>query len=221
LTPDKLRQDPSNPGRFIYTVSKTREQERTFGFEPAYNKDLATSRYDDFGGVVPNVTIDQTGERKRLPFKKSAITSKGDITITSNKEKVVFWDKTFKVKTEHLKGILKYKDENGKEQYVPDDAFVAFVRLKTNARIGVVTLNEAAGKEGWFDLNLRDEYRFDWKDDPIDFYYKEKVSGKVYNFNDTDADGKPISLEQLYTILTSDKPEIILTEQPEDKTENQ
>ena len=221
LKADKLRPDPSVPGRFIYTVSKTREDERKFGYAEAHHNDAATSRYDDYGGVVPpdkmpEGGIDQTGERKLLPFKKSAITSKGDITITSNKDKVVFWDKTFKVKTQHMKGILKYKDENGKEQYVPDDAFVAFVRLKTNARIGVVTLNEAAGKEGWFDLNLRDEYRFDWKDDPIDFYYKEKVSGKVYNFNETDADGKPISLEQLYNILTSTKPEIILTEKPEE-----
>lgn len=233
LKADKLRQDPSVPGRFIYTVSKKRADEREFGYAPAYHKDEAVSLYDNYGGVASkydwlqyqnvgnlvkdNYELNQDGERKRLPFKKTSITSKGDISITSNKDKVVFWDKTFKVKTQHMKGILKYKDENGKEQYVPDDAFVAFVRLKTNARIGVVTLNKAAGKEGWFDLNLRDEYRFDWKDDPIDFYYKEKVSGKVYNFNKTDADGKPISLEQLYTILTSSEaPEIILTEKPEE-----
>ena len=239
LTPAKLRQDPSKPGRFIYTVSKKRADERTFGFAEAHNKDQAEYLYDNYGGPVSakklldtqnggdminnDGKVNQVGERKRLPFKKTSITSKGDISITSNKDKVVFWDKTFKVKTEHLKGILKYqyKDQDGqiKTDPVPDDAFVAFVRLKTNARIGVVTLNKAAGDAGWFDLNLRDEYRFDWKDDPIDFYYKEKVSGKVYNFNDTDADGKPISLEQLYTILTSKNPEIILTEKPEDQTE--
>ena len=219
---NKLRKDPSVPGRFIYTVSKTRDDERAFGFDVAHHRDLATSRYDDYGGVVPHDKmpeggIDQTGERKRLPFKKTSITSKGDISITSNKDKVVFWDKTFKVRTQKMKGILKYKDEKGNVNYVPDDAFVAFVRLRTNARIGVVTLNPAAGDAGWFDLNLRDEYRFEWKDDPIDFYYKEKVSGKVYNFNKTDADGKPISLEQLYTILTSSEtPEIILTEKSEE-----
>ena len=218
---NKLRKDPSVPGRFIYTVSKTRDDERAFGFDVAHHRDLATSRYDDYGGVVPHDKmpeggIDQTGERKRLPFKKTSITSKGDISITSNKDKVVFWDKTFKVRTQKMKGILKYKDEKGNVNYVPDDAFIAFVRLRTNARIGVVTLNESTGGPGDFELNLRDEYRFEWKDDPIDFYYKEKVSGKVYNFNETDADGKPISLEQLYTILTSTKPEIILTEKPEE-----
>ena len=220
---NKLKKDPRVPGRFIYTVSKTRAGERDFGFDVAHNKDLATARYDEFGDVVAGgVTIDQSGERKRLPFKKSSITSKGDISITSNKDKVVFWDKTFKVRTQHLKGILKYKDENENVNYVPDDAFVAFVRLRTNARIGVVTLNKAAGEAGWFELNLRDEYRFEWEDDPIDFYYKNKETGKVYNFNYTDAEGKPqsVDLNLLYTILTSsDEPEIILTEQPEVTTE--
>ena len=221
LKADKLRPDPSVPGRFIYTVSKKREDERTFGFAQAHHNDAATSRYDDFGGVVPNVTIDQTGERKRLPFKKTSITSKGDITITSNKDKVVFWDKTFKVKTEHLKGVLMYKKADGTELPVPDDAFVAFVRLRTNARIGVVTLNESTGGPGDFELNLRDEYRFGWEDDPIDFYYKNKDTGKVYNFNYTDAEGKPqsVDLNLLYTILTSKNPEIILTEKPEVQTE--
>ena len=223
LKADKLRPDPSVPGRFIYTVSKKREDERAFGFALAHNDDAATSRYDDYGGVVPPEKmpeggINQNGERKRLPFTKKSITSKGDISITSNKDKVVFWDKTFKVKTENLKGDLKYKDEKGTVNYVPDDAFVAFVRLRTNARIGVVTLNESTGGPGDFELNLRDEYRFDWKDDPIDFYYKEKVSGKVYNFNYTDAEGKPqsVDLNLLYTILTSENPEIILTEKPEE-----
>ena len=211
---NKLRKDPSVPGRFIYTVSKTRDQERAFGFADAHHRDLATSRYDDYGGVVPNVTIDQTKERKLLPFKKSAITSKGDITITSNKDKVVFWDKTFKVKTENMKGILMYKDDKGDVHYVPDDAFVAFVRLSTNARIGVVTLNPSTGDDGWFELNLRDEYRFDWTDDPIDLYYKEKETGKVYNFNYTENGvKKAVDLNKLYELLQAENPVIVLTEQ--------
>ena len=212
---NKLRKDPSVPGRFIYTVSKTRADERAFGFDRAYNVDAATSRYDDFGGVVPNVTIDQRGERKCLPFKKTSITSKGDITITSNKDKVVFWDKTFKAKTEHLKGILMYKDAEGKEYPVPDDAFIAFVRLRTNARIGVVTLNPSTGGPGAFELNLRDEYRFEWKDDPIDFYYKDKDTGKVYNYNYTDENDekKTVDLNKLYELLQAENPVIVLTEQ--------
>ena len=202
---DKLREDPSKAGRFIYTVSKKRADERAFGFAPAYNKDAATSRYDDYGGVVPNVTIDQTGERKCLPFVKNAITINGDMHITTNKEKVVFWDKTFKVDTENLKGILKYV-KDGKELFVPDNAFIAFVRMKTNARIGVVTLDPKTGP-GVFELNLRDEYTFRWNDDPIDFYYSEKgPDGKaiVYSLKEE------ISLDKLYERLKSNDPTIIL-----------
>lgn len=238
LKADKLRPDPSVPGRFIYTVSKKREDERAFGFAPAYHKDEAVSLYDNYGGVASKsdwlqyqnvgnlvkdnngkLELNQDGERKRLPFKKTSITSKGDITISSNKDKVVFWDKTFKVQTEHLKGILKYKDAvDGIVKYVPDDAFVAFVRLSTNARIGVVTLNPSTGKDGWFELNLRDEYQFKWEDDPIDFYYRDKATGKVYNYNYMENDvKKPVSLNMLYSILQNEDKEanaIILTEQP-------
>ena len=207
-TANKLRMDPSVPGRFIYTVSKKRSDERAFGFADAHNKDFATYRYDDYGGIVPNVTIDQTGERKRLPFKKTSITSKGDISITSNKEKVVFWDKTFEVKTEHMMGQIYY-EKDGKEYPVPHDAFVAFVRLKTGARIGVVTLTT----DGKFELNLRDEYRFEWEDDPIDFYYKDKTDGTVYNLNDTEGgEKKSVDLAKLYTLLESNMP-IVLTEE--------
>jgi hypothetical protein len=217
-TANKLRKDPSVAGRFIYTVSKKREDEKAFGFAEAYNKDLATTRYDDYGGIVPDITIDQTGERKCLPFKKTSITSKGDISITTDKEKVVFWDKTFKVKTEHIRGVMKYL-KDGQELNVPHDAFIAFVRLRTGARIGVVTLTE----DGQFELNLRDEYRFEWNDDPIDFYYTDKTDGKVYNFNYTDAEGKPksVDLNLLYTLLqNSEAPEIVLTEQSENQTED-
>lgn len=206
-TAGKLRKDPSSEGRFIYTVSKKRDDEKTYGYAEAHNKDLATSRYDDYGGIVPCQTIDQTGERKLLPFKKTSITSKGDISITSNKEKVVFWDKTFEVKTEYMKGTLKYR-KNGQDLNVPNDAFIAFVRIRTGARIGVVTLTS----DGQFELNLRDEYRFDWDDDPIDFYYTDKTDGKVYHFNYTEnGEEKSVDLNLLYTLLESNMP-IILTE---------
>ncbi len=204
---NKLRKDPAVAGRFIYTVSKKRADEKAFGYAEAHNKDLATSRYDDYGGIVPNVTIDQTGERKLLPFKKTSITSNGDISISSNKEKVVFWDKTFEVKTEHMKGTLKYQ-KDGQVLDIPHDAFVAFVRMRTGARIGVVTLTE----NGQFELNLRDEYRFEWGDDPIDFYYTDK-EGKVYNFNYTDNGvKKSVDLELLYSLLQNNK-QIVLTVQ--------
>ena len=108
-----------------------------------------------------------------------------------------------------MMGNIYYESE-GTRKPVPLDAFVAFVRLKTGARIGVVTL---ANESGRFELNLRDEYRFDWEDDPIDFYYKEKSSGKVYNLNYTENGvEKSVDLDLLYTLLESDTP-IVLTEQ--------
>lgn len=217
LSADKLRPDPSVPGRFIYTVSRKREDERAFGYAQAHHKDEATSYYDNFGGVVPPENmpeggINQAGERKLLPFKKTSITSKGDIIITSNKDKVVFWDKTFEVNTEHMRGQLMYV-KNGQVLPVPDDAFVAFVRLRTNARIGVVTLNTHTGGPGDFELNLRDEYTFGWEDDPIDFYFTDKTDGKVYNLNYIE-DGvkKSVDLNLLYSWLKNQKP-IVLTEQ--------
>ena len=147
-------------------------------------------------------SINQANERKRLPFKKTSITSKGDIKISSNKDKVVFWDKTFKVQTEHMTGSIYYK--KGSEQYpVPHDAFIAFVRLRTGARIGVVTLTE----NGRFDLNLRDEYKFDWDHDAIDFYYTDS-DGKVYNFNHSGGD---VDLDLLYDLLKNGEP-IVLTQ---------
>ena len=213
---NKLKRDPRTPGRFIYTVSKKRADERYFGFAPAHNKDEATFRYDDYGGVVPkdkwgdnyldeNGNMNQEGERKCLPFKKTSITSKGDIVISSNKEKVVYWDKTFKVKTEHIIGTIKYK-MGDEEKLIPHNAFVAFVRQRTGARIGVVTITS----DGNFELNLRDEYQFNWTDDPIDLYYT--VDGKTYHFNYTkNGVAKAVDLDLLYNLVEEGTP-IVLTE---------
>lgn len=205
---NKLRKDPSVQGRFIYTVDRERAVEKTYGFAPAHNKDNSTSRYDNFGGVQPGVSINQDGERKLLPFKKTSITSKGDISITSNKETVVYWDKTFKVNTEHMRGVLMYQKNGESARPVPQDAFVAFVRLRTGARIGVVTMTS----QGQFELNLRDEYRFEWKDDPIDFYYKHS-DGTTYSYVYKDQNGqvKNLDLAALYDLLERGE-QIVLTE---------
>jgi hypothetical protein len=142
-----------------------------------------------------------------LPFKKTSITSKGDISISSNKEKVVYWDKTFKVHTEHMRGVLLYQKDGREPQPVPQDAFVAFVRLRTGARIGVVTVTT----QGQFELNLPDEYRFEWKDDPIDFYYKHS-DGTTYSYVYKDQNGeiKNLDLSTLYDLLEKGQ-QIILT----------
>ena len=211
LKADKLRKHPTIPGRYIYTVEREREKERAYGYAVAFNQDNATEQYDIFGRLETIDAIDQTGERKLLPFEKTSITAGGDIVISTDKDKVVFWDKTFNVETKHIKGEIYYEDSNGVQHPVPHNAFVAFVRLRTGARIGVVTIS----KDGMFELNLREEYTYTWTDDPIDFYYTTKDSNGndiTYNFNYTENGvAKSIDLNLLYT-LAERKERIILTQ---------
>lgn len=211
---DKLRPHPTIPGRYIYTVDRHRDHERQFGYMinateylSVANVDMADREFNEFGQKVPtNGRINQTGERKSLPFKKTSITAGGDIHITTNKERIVFWDKTFKVETTHIKGEIYY-EKSGVRHPIPKDAFVAFVRLRTGARIGVVTITE----DGRFELNLRDEYQFAWEDDSIDFYYTDD-KGDVYSLNYTE-NGVPkaVDLNILYNLVERGEP-IVLTE---------
>jgi hypothetical protein len=199
---DKLRPHPTIPGRYIYTVDRHREHGHQYGSLPAANKDESKVQFNQFGQKVPVVgSIDQSGERKCLPFKKSSITAGGDIHITTDKDRIVFWDKTFNVDTEHIKGEIYYKKDGQPNPIpIPKDAFVAFVRLRTGARIGVVTITE----NGKFELNLREEYQFAWNDDSIDFYYTDN-EGVVYNYSDAGID-----LNTLYNHVGSGQP-IVLT----------
>lgn len=158
LNSGKLKADPNMEGRFIYTVDANRETERQYGYGTVINSD----------GTGAN----QTGERKTLPFKTSSIVSAGDIVISSNKEKVVFFDKTFKVSNTPISGTLKYGTN---EQNVPRSAFVSFERTRNNSRIGSVTVTA----DGQYELRLRKEYTFNWYTDEVEFHYE--IDGKVYH----------------------------------------
>ena len=159
LNSSKLKADPNVEGRFIYTVGADRETERTFGTGSAMKTDNTSG-------------VDQTGERKTLPFKSSSIVSAGDIVISSNKEKVVFFDKTFKVSNTPISGTLKYGTN---KQNVPRSAFVSFERTRNNSRIGSVTVTA----DGQYELRLRKEYTFNWYTDEVEFHYE--IDGKVYH----------------------------------------
>jgi hypothetical protein len=212
---DKLRPHPTIPGRYIYTVDRHREHEREYG-DPTNlvaNVDNAQYQFNKFGQKVPvNGRVDQTGERKLLPFKKTSITAGGDINITTDKDRIVYWDKTFNVETSHIFGNIVYEDENGVRNRIPHNAFIAFVRLRTGARIGVATIYE----DGKFELNLREEYTYTWTDDPIDFYYTvTDADGNdvTYNFNyKVDGEARTVDLELLYQLTRSNTP-IVLTRQ--------
>ena len=157
LNSDKLKADPNVEGRFIYMVDANRNAERAFGTGKAVKTDNTSG-------------VDQTGERKTLPFKTSSIVSAGDIVISSNKEKVVFFDKTFKVSNTPISGTLKYGTNN-----VPRSAFVSFERTRNNSRIGSVTVTA----DGQYELRLRKEYTFNWYTDEVEFQY-EASDGKTY-----------------------------------------
>ena len=197
---DKLRPHPTIPGRYIYTVDRHREHGHMYGSLPAANKDESQVQFNQFGQKVPvEGSIDQSGERKCLPFKKTSITAGGDIHITTDKDRIVYWDKTFNVETKHIMGDIYY-EKDGVRYAIPKDAFVAFVRLRTGARIGVVSITQ----DGKFELNLREEYQFAWNDDSIDFYYTDN-EGVVYNYSDAGID-----LNTLYNHVGSSQP-IVLT----------
>lgn len=208
LNVDKLRPHPTIPGRFIYTVDRHRHHERHFGDSnlQVVNRDASKIEFNKFGQKEETTGIDQTGERKSLPFKKTAITAGGNIYITTDKDRIVFWDKTFNVDTEHIEGEIYYM-KDGQPLPVPQDAFVAFVRLRTGARIGVVTITQS----GAFELNLRDEYQFAWDDDSIDFYYTDS-EGVTYNFNYMENGvAKSVDLNLLYTLVERGE-SIVLTQ---------
>ena len=148
---------------------------------------------------VDNTTggVNQTGERKTLPFRTKSVTSSGEIRISSDKNVVVFFDKVFKVTNELIEGSIKYED-NGSTYDVAHNEFVAFFVQSTGVRIGAITITG----DGKFSLNLRKEYAFDWYNDKVEFDYirGDKVYDLVFD-----------SLDDLYRKIENGQT-IVLTE---------
>lgn len=160
---DKLYE--ASPGRFVYKVDADRETERDyFPGSNVVNKDN-----------TPGINVNQSGERKTLHFTTKSIVSAGDIVISSNEEKVVFYSKTFRVTNKSMGGNIYYTDESGSTQSIPSGAFVAFERVSNSSRIGAVTVTA----DGRYELRLRKEYTFDWWTNPVQFHYE--LGGKVYH----------------------------------------
>ena len=160
---DKLYE--ASPGRFVYKVDADRETERNyFSGSNVVNKDN-----------TPDASVNQSGERKTLHFTTKSIVSAGDIVISSDEEKVVFYSKTFRVTNKSMGGNIYYTDESGTQKPIPSGAFVAFERVSNSSRIGAVTVT--AG--GRYELRLRKEYTFDWYTNPVQFHYK--LDDKVYH----------------------------------------
>lgn len=153
----KIEEDPSVEGRYVYHVDADRSAE-AYGGDPLGYDGINTFR---------------SGERKYINFKTKNIVSTGDIRISSDKSKVVFYDKTFRIQNESITGVIQYKD--GDSVYdVPAGAFIPFEVLPTYNRIGAVDVNEG----GEFELRLRSEYRYNWNVDDVKFQFT--YGGKVY-----------------------------------------
>lgn len=180
LTPDKLRADPEVEGRFVYTVDASREEERKFGVADALIPDTTPAAA---GSPAPS----QSGERKRLPFKTNCVVSAGDITLSSNEEKVVFFRKTFRVANESVTGRITYDPGTGAIP-VPRNAFVSFIQSGTGSRIGSMTVTA----DGRYELRLRKEYDPGWFD-RIELRYTK--DGAVYR-NRID-ENNPLTLARL------------------------
>jgi hypothetical protein len=158
----RLFKDDNVPGRFIYRVNADRETERAAGFAPA--------------ALVDDKATNQSGERKRLTFKTKDIVSAGDIVISSDQTKVVFYDKKFRVQNNSLTGVLHYRRKSdGAVLPVPAGSFVPFEVLPTYNRIGAISIAE----NGAFELRLRSEYEYDWNTDDVKFQFVGE-DGKIY-----------------------------------------
>ena len=145
LPATKFRADPTVEGRFIYTVEATREEERAYWSDRAFIDDTSTAN--------PS----QAGERKNLPFKTKRVVSLGDIKISSNKEQILYYDKTFSVTNKSIEGIITFGTADVQE-LMPKDAFVVLQRVSDGARVGSFTID----RDGHFLLRLRSEYTINW-----------------------------------------------------------
>lgn len=153
----KIEKDTSVEGRYIYHVDADRAAEAIGGNPLGYD----------------GINTNRSGERKSITFKTKDIVSIGDIRISSDKSKVVFYDKTFKVQNQLLTGKIQYND-GGNLIDIPAGSFVPFEVLPTYNRIGAVDVNES----GNFELQLRSEYRYNWTVDDVKFQFNS--GGKVY-----------------------------------------
>ena len=180
-TSGKVTKDPVIPGRFIYHVAADRESERKGNLQATPDS---------------KATVSQVGERKSIPFKTKSIVSAGEIVISSDESKVVFYEKRFRIHNSSMAGRIQY-EKNGVLTNVPAGSFVPFEVDPTYNRIGTVTVGNAGG----FELRLRSEYRYDWLTDKVKFQYVENDVKYECTFN---------SLNALYNSLEANQSIVLI-----------
>lgn len=170
LPESKFRVNPDVKGGFIYTVEATREAERAYGTAPALINDSSDSN--------PS----QEGERKELPFRTKRVVSLGDIKFSTNKEQILFYDKSFKVTNTSIEGSITYGANASSQVGMPKDSFVVLQRISDGARIGSFTIDS----NGHYLLRLRNEYEINWDLDEYRIEYADPTgTGAVYTTENT------------------------------------
>lgn len=170
LSESKFRANPDVEGGFIYTVEATREVERAFGTKSALIDDTSTAN--------PS----QEGERKELPFRTKRVVSIGDITISTNKEQILYYDKCFSVSNTSIEGSITYGADESTQVGVPKDSFVVLQRESDGARVGSFTIDS----NGHYLLRLRNEYEINWDLDEYKVVYTDTAGdSKTYTTQNT------------------------------------
>ncbi len=154
----KLTRHPDIAGRFVYHVAADRDAERSGSL--VATEDAKT-------------TESQVGERKSIPFKTRSIVSAGDITLSSDESKVVFYQKKFRIQNRSMTGVIQYR-KDGNVVDIPEGSFIPFEVDPTYNRIGTVTVSGG----GQFEIRLRSEYRYDWNTDKVKLQFEE--GGVIY-----------------------------------------
>ncbi len=178
-------------GRFVYVVEADREAERAYGSASAYLVDNATMDY-----IGNSVAVDQSGERKSLPFRTSGIVNEGKITISAEKDIVVFNEETFDVTSEVITGRVTYGPDASNQTDVPEGEFLPFEMLPTFNRIGVMTI----GSGGQYMLRLRSEYIYNWDTDDVKIQYVDDAGNVYENTYDSLAELYSYTDIQLYPV---------------------
>jgi hypothetical protein len=110
------------------------------------------------------------------------VVSLGEITISTNKEQILYYDKRFSVSNESIEGYITYGDSNASQVDVPKDSFVVLQRVSDGARIGSFTVDS----NGHYLLRLRSEYEINWDLDEYKVIYTHADGdSKVYDTANT------------------------------------
>ncbi len=159
-------------GRFVYVVDADRDSERAYF--PASTASVADGSTQDYLGNT-GIAVNQTGERKLLPFRNKGIVSEGKIVLSSEKDLVVYADQSFDLRNSSIAGTATFGPDETNQTAVPAGAFLPFEVYPTFNRIGAITV----GADGRYDLRLRSEYIYDWDTDDVSIQYVDE-DGNIY-----------------------------------------